>query len=315
MRWLATAAFGAAMTFLTMAGAHAQAWTERDVATDGLHGTLTLPEGGAPAPAALILAGSGPTDRNGNFPGSFNDSLKLIAHGLAAQGIASLRVDKRGIAASAAAGPREDDIRIETYVTDAVAWLGVLRAEPMVSRVVLVGHSEGALIATLAARRSAVAGLVLLAGAGESADRIIARQLAVSGFPPELQETSKRITDSLRAGRAVADVPRQLTLLYRSNVQNYLMSWLPIDPAAELAAAKAPVLIVQGTTDLQILVDDAKKLAAARPDAKLVIIEGMNHMLKEAPLSRQENIAIYAKSGVPLAPALVPAIVDFVRGL
>jgi pimeloyl-ACP methyl ester carboxylesterase len=313
MKWLATAVLGAVMALLAATAALAS--SERDVSVMGLHGTVTLPEGGARGLAALILAGSGPTDRNGNFPGAFNDALKLVAHGLAAQGIASLRIDKRGIAASAAAGPREEDLRIETYVADAVAWLAVLRAEPGVSRVILVGHSEGALIATLVAQRTEVAGLVLLAGAGEPADRIIARQLAVAGVPADLQETSRRISESLREGRAVADVPTPLTLLYRRSVQSYLMSWLPIDPAAELARIKQPVLIVQGSTDIQITMDDARRLSEARRDAKLVVIEGMNHVLKEAPLSRQENLQVYARPGLPLAPALLPAIVEFLGSL
>ena len=313
MKRFAISAIAAAMVVLQAAAA--LAWSEREVATGGLHGTLTLPAGGATAPAVLILAGSGPTDRNGNFPGAFNDSLKLIAHGLAAQGIASLRVDKRGVAASAAAAPREEDLRVETYVADVISWIEVLRAEPTVSGVILAGHSEGALMATLAAQRAQIAGLILLAGAGEPADRIIARQLAVAGVSKTLQDTSRRITDSLREGRTVADIPRDLLLLYRPSVQPYLTSWLPIDPAAELAKVAAPALIVQGTTDLQILVEDANRLAAARPDAKRVVIDGMNHVLKIAPASRQENLQSYARPGVPLAPALLPAIVAFIRGV
>ncbi len=295
--------------------ADAGAWTERDVNRSGLYGTLTLPEAPNPVRAALILAGSGPTDRNGNNPAGSNDSLKLLAHGLAAEGIASLRVDKRGVAASAGAATREDDLTIDTYVTDAVAWLEFLRGELAQSRLFVIGHSEGALIGTLAARRADVAGLVLLAGAGESADRIIARQLAAGGVPEGLQTESRRIAERLRAGQAVTDIPPDLLSLYRPSVQNYLMSWLRLDPATELARGRGAVLIVQGTTDLQILPEDAQRLAAARSDAKLLLIDGMNHVLKEAPLDRRANLNTYIKSDLPLAPELLPAIADFIRGL
>jgi pimeloyl-ACP methyl ester carboxylesterase len=313
IRTFATWMLGAAMVLSPIADAGA--WTERDVNRSGLYGTLTLPEAPNPVRAALILSGSGPTDRNGNNPAGTNDSLKLLAHGLAAEGIASLRVDKRGIAASAGAATREDDLRIETYVADAVAWLAFLRGELAQSRLFVIGHSEGALIATLAARRADVAGLILLAGAGESADRIIARQLAAGGVPEGLQAASRRIAERLRAGQAVTDVPADLLTLYRPSVQNYLMSWLSLDPAAELAKARSAVLIVQGTTDLQILPDDARRLASARSDAKLVLIDGMNHVLKEAPLDRRANLNTYIKSDLPLAPELLPAIADFIRGL
>ncbi len=301
------------MSLLSISGAGA--WSERDVARSGLYGTLALPEGGKPVRAVLILAGSGPTDRNGNNPGGSNDSLKLLAHGLAAEGIASLRVDKRGIAASAGAALREEELRIESYVADAITWLDFMRSELVQSRVFLLGHSEGALIATVAARRTDVAGLILLAGAGERADRIIARQLAAGGVPEALQAASKRIAESLRAGKAVTDVPAELLALYRPSVQNYLMSWLPLDPAAELAQTRGPVLVVQGTSDLQILPEDAQRLAAARTGIKLVLIEGMNHVLKEAPLERRANLGTYVRPDLPLAPELLPAIVEFIGGL
>jgi len=313
MRKLAVSVLGLAMCVLPMTGAGA--WSERDVNRAGLYGTLALPDGGTPVRAALILAGSGPTDRNGNNPGGSNDSLKLLAHGLAAEGVASLRVDKRGIAASTPAVTREEDLRIETYVADAVAWVEYLRGELPQSRVLLIGHSEGALIATLAARRVDVAGLVLVAGAGERADRIIARQLAGGGLPEALQEASKRITESLVAGKPVADAPAELLALYRPSVQNYLMSWLALDPAAELAQTKVPVLIVQGTTDLQILPEDARRLASARAGTRLVLIEGMNHVLKEAPAERRANLGTYVRPDLPLAPDLLPAIAEFIRGL
>src|SRR5690606_10718547 len=110
-----------------------------------LHGTLLLPAGSAPSPVALIIAGSGPTDRNGNsplLPGQHN-SLRLPADGPARQGIATLRYDKRGIAESAYPGLREADLRFNTYVGDAVALLSRLRGDARFSRVSIVGHSEG----------------------------------------------------------------------------------------------------------------------------------------------------------------------------
>jgi uncharacterized protein len=267
----------------------ARALTERDVTLGpdpaALHGTLMLPDGTAPVPAVLIVAGSGPVNRDGNLPGMVNDSLKLLAHGLAEHDIASLRTDKRGIGASRAAGPREEDLRFGTYVLDSVAWLNVLRTEPRVARVALLGHSEGALVATLAAQRTDVAGVVLISGVSEPAGNVIERQLAAAGVPERLQEASGQIITTLEEGRTVSDVPTALASLFRPSVQPYLISWLPLDPSAELAKVHVPVLIVQGTTDLQVTVGDARRLAAARPGASLTLIEGMNHVLKQAPLA------------------------------
>ena len=284
----------------------------RDIETNGLSGTLTLPEGSGPFPVALILAGSGPVDRDGNLPGARNDSLKLLAEGLAMHGIGSLRIDKRGIGRSGGAATREENLRFATYVDDAVAWLAKLRGEPNVGTLFLLGHSEGALVATLTAQRSPVAGLILLAGAGEPAPAVIARQLADAGASEALQATSRRIAQSLADGTPVENVPAELGALYRPSVQPYLISWFSLDPALELAKIRGPILIIQGTTDLQISPADARKLAAAAPDAGLTIIEGMNHVLKDAPLERSANLATYARQDA-LSKSLLPAIVRFVR--
>lgn len=290
----------------------AQGPAAHEVTAGGLSATLLLPEGGARVPAVLIIAGSGPVDRDGNVPGARNDSLKLLAEALADQGIATLRADKRGVGRSGAK-VREQDLRFDTYVADALSWLDLLRAERRVSSVALIGHSEGALVATLAAQRAPVAGLVLIAGAGEAAPRVIDRQLAAAGIAPDLRQASAAIAAELTAGRAVADVPAALAALYRPSVQNYLMSWFPLDPALELAKVTAPVLVLQGSTDLQVGIDDARRLAAAKSGAKLSIIPGMNHVLKEAPAERGANLQTYTRPELPLAPGLVPAIVEFLN--
>lgn len=291
----------------------AQAFTEETVSLGQLHGTLALPAPeGPPVPAVLILAGSGPVDRDGNLPGMTNNSLRLVAHGLAGQGIASLRVDKRGIGESAPAALREEDLRFQTYVDDALAWAESLRQDPRIGRVYLLGHSEGALVATLAAQKGGVSGLILLAGAGQPAAQAIGRQLADAGVSEALQAASSRITGELLQGRHVADVPPDLMALYRPSVQDYLISWLPLDPAAELTRTAMPVLIIQGTTDLQVKEADARLLLAARPQAKLILIEGMNHVLKRAPSNRFLNLQTYAIPILPLADGLLPAITSFI---
>lgn len=305
----------AALAFAT--GTAAEPWTEREVTIDGglapLHGTLTLPEGDGPADAALILSGSGPTDRNGNYPEGNNNSLLMLAHGLADAGIASLRIDKRGVVASAIAAPKEEELRAETYVGDARSWLDFLETEPRIRRLFLIGHSEGALVATLAAQKKTVAGLVLIAAGGRPASVILREQLAAGNLPPDLRRRSDEILAKLERGETDEAVPRTLEALYRPSVQPYLISWFKYDPAAELAKLETPVLLIRGTHDLQVRQADADALAAARPDATLLAIEEMNHVLKIAPASRAENIRFYSDPGAPLAPGLVASIAEFIE--
>jgi alpha-beta hydrolase superfamily lysophospholipase len=222
-----------------------------------------------------------------------------------------LRTDKRGIAASSAAGPREEALRFETYVEDAVSWLGVLRAEKRIARIFILGHSEGALVATLAAQRAAPSGLILVAGTGTRAGVTIRRQLAAAGLPAPLLAASERTLAALERGESVGDPPPRLAALFRPSVQPYLISWLTLDPVAAVAKTSAPTLVIQGSTDLQVSAEDAAQLAGARPGIALTLIDGMNHVLKSAPAEREGNLAVYADPDRPLAPRLIPAIEDF----
>lgn len=277
--------------------------------------TLLLPADAAlPVPAVLLIAGSGPTDRDGNsagLPGK-NDSLKMIAVGLAGKGIASLRYDKRGIGESRAAAASESDLRFENYVDDAVMFCNLLKADRRFRGVVVVGHSEGSLIGMIAAKRCGAAGFVSLSGAGRPAVEILRIQLA-DKLPPELAEKSEAVLRALEAGKTTPDPPAELAALYRPSVQPYLISWFKYDPSKEIAALSAPVLIVQGSTDIQTSVDDAKRLAAANRKSKLLVIDGMNHVLKMVSGNLEKQLPSYSDPALPLAEALLPALVEHVR--
>jgi alpha-beta hydrolase superfamily lysophospholipase len=295
----------------------ADAYGETEVEVDGglapLKGTLCRPDGDATAPVVLILPGSGPTDRNGNAPtGLATDAYKLLAHALADNGFASLRIDKRAIAASAKAALREEDLRFKTYVDDTLLWTAFLKRQPRLSKIFLLGHSEGALIGLIAVQRQDYAGYISLAGVGFRAGDTLRRQLKQS-LPVALYEEALRTIGELEAGRTVAAVSPELGPLFRPSVQPYLISWFKLDPAVEIAKLKLPVLIVQGTTDIQVGVEDARALAAAKPDAKLVLIDGMNHILRAAPADRAANVATYTQPALPLKPELVPALVSFIK--
>jgi pimeloyl-ACP methyl ester carboxylesterase len=277
-------------------------------------GTLRLPAGTDKMPLALIIAGSGPTDRDGNnamIPGR-NDSLKMLAEALAQAGIASVRYDKRGIGASKAAALDESQLRFDTYVDDAAAWIARLKADPRFSMVAVIGHSEGALIGMLAAERAGAAAYVSLAGVADRPGAILRKQTA-GKLPPPLAADNERILASLEQGKLAADVPPVLAAAYRPSVQPYMISWMKYAPAERIAALRMPVLIVQGTTDMQVDAGQAQALKAARPDAGLAIIAGMNHVLKEVPADPQHPLASYGDPSLRLHPQLMPAIISFLR--
>lgn len=282
--------------------------------TGSLAGTLELPAS-CPCPVVLIIAGSGPTDRDGNsrmLPGA-NNSLKYLAEGLAAKGIASVRYDKRGIGASKGAMPAsESDLRFDDYVADAVAWLTKLRADKRFTTVSVVGHSEGSLIGMLAARQARADAFVSIAGIGRPAAKVLHEQLA-SRLPPEMLAAADRTLGQLEKGETPDSAPPALAALFRPSVQPYLISWFRYDPAAEIAKLTIPALIVQGTTDIQVGVADAKALGAAQPKATLLIIDGMNHVMKSVPADQAAQLKSYGDPSLPVVPALVDAVSELVR--
>ncbi|WP_024353516.1 alpha/beta hydrolase [Brevundimonas naejangsanensis] len=282
-----------------------------------LHGTLLSPEGQTRA-AAVIIPGSGPTDRDGNSPqfGIQAATYRLLAEGLAERGVAAVRIDKRGIGESAAAGASEADLRFSAYAEDARAWAAETATKTGRPCAWLIGHSEGALVALAAVAAKPdgegddkVCGLVLLSGAGRPAGVVLREQLAA--LPEPLKTEAYAAVEALEAGRTVANPPASLAALFRPSVQPYLISWLALDPAKLAAAYDGPLFIGQGTTDIQVTLADAEALKAAQPRAELAIWDGVNHVLKVAPVERAANIATYMDPALPLAPGVVEAVADF----
>ena len=279
--------------------------------TGSVQGTLTLPASGSASVVALIICGSGPTDRDGNNQFMKNNCIKMLADSLATAGIASLRYDKRGIGASKEAMSSEENLRFDDYVSDAANWILKLRADKRFARVAVIGHSEGSLIGMLAAGRAKADVFVSIAGVSEPADAVLRRQLMAA--PGGVADIAFPIIDSLAVGKTVSSVPNKLMALFRPSVQPYLISWFKYDPLAALRELGMPILIVQGTTDIQALEADALAMKKAVPSAQLAVIPGMNHIMKNAPEDRMENVKTYANPTLPLSAGAVSSIVGFLN--
>ena len=282
----------------------------------GLVGTFARPVGEPTrGPAAVILAGSGPNLRDGTL-----GTYRRIAEGLAAGGIRSVRYDKRGIGESRALVAREDDVVLQNFVDDAVTAARDLQARPDVSAVVIIGHSEGALLAILAAAKVKVAGIVLLAGPGRRFDVILREQIKNLPLPPaqeHVRSETLSILETLAKGERVANVSKQNMMLFRPSVQPFLISLIPVDPAAEFGRLIVPALIVQGARDVQIRQVDFEALKKARPDAKSLLLPEANHMLTRAPADLSD-LAAQIKSydrNAPLVPELLPALTAFIKSV
>jgi pimeloyl-ACP methyl ester carboxylesterase len=278
-----------------------------------LEGTLTLPDEGTRWPGVVIIAGSGPTDRNGNsVAGISTDMYAMLARGLAERGIASLRYDKRALPSikgtfDMAASTMSD------YAADANSAARFLAARSDIGPVSFIGHSEGGSLALIAARDGApVAGIVLVSAPGRDATTILREQLGRQLPPPMLAQFDTAWAAYLRGDSAV-NVPQGLQALFMPINRRFVQSWNELEPVEILRGLKLPALVVHGATDVQTTVTDAEALRSARPDVELVMLPGVNHVLKLASgATMQAQMSSYTDRTLPLAPDVVPTIARFI---
>lgn len=275
-----------------------------------LYGTLTQPEGQQHGPVVLIIAGSGPTDRNGNslfLPAAESFSYQQLAQGLAASGIASLRYDKRGTGQSTAFQKSLMTLTIDDYTADAEACIAHLQRSGKFSSISVIGHSEGGIIGLILAQHSHLKCLIPLSTPGETTDKVLLEQLKPR-LSDSLYQQSVSILNDLRQDKTPARVPADLHILFNTGNFNYWKSTFRFDPCALLPTLTIPVLIVGGAADVQVSPAQVTMLQDCKPGTNLVLIEGMTHALKNS-----NGISPDKKSPLPLSPELIPALVSFIR--
>lgn len=301
---------------LTASPAVAQTPIEAPGPHGALAGTL-LGEGGG-RPVVLIVPGSGPTDRDGNNPyGVTAAPYRLLAEALAARGIASVRIDKRGTFGSKAAVADANAVTIADYAADVHAWAGAIRARTGASCVWVLGHSEGGLVALAAAQSPAnLCGLILVATAGRPVGAVMREQFRANPANAPLQSQFDAIITALETGKPVYPAARHpgLANVFPPQLDSYWRSLMSYDPTRLIAAYSGKVLLVQGTRDIQVSVADARALAAAQPHAALALVDGANHVLKHVMSDdRQANLVTYGDPSLPLADGIVAPIAAMVK--
>lgn len=275
-----------------------------------IDGTLLVPETSGKLPLAIIIAGSGPTDRNGNQQMIQNNSLRFLAEGLYTKNIATFRFDKRIVKQMKNGSVDEKNLHFGDFIQDANAVLEYFKKDMRFSKIYIIGHSQGSLIGMVTAQEGAD-GFITLSGAGQEIDDVIIDQLSQQA--PGLVDNARTAFDDLRVYGISNNYSPALSSIFRKNVQPFIFSWMQYNPQEEIAKLKMPVLIINGDKDLQVHISEAELLHNAKPDASYKIIPKMNHVFKEVNGMGLENSETYNQPDLPVMPELIDTIADFIK--
>ncbi len=279
-----------------------------------INGLLLLPETEEPTTLAIIIQGSGPTDRNGNQPMMNNNSLKYLAETLSRENIATFRYDKRLVMLARQGRLVEEKIIFEDFIKDAMDVTDHFKNDPRFSKIVIIGHSEGSLVGMVAAQDNRADAFVSIAGAGQEIDDVIVDQLERQA--PLLKDDARTSFDDLRVNGIALNYGEGLSSIFRPSVQPFMRTWMAYNPQVEIAKLDIPVLIINGDEDIQVDVNEAQILKNTKPEAELLIIERMNHVFKKiTPGDTMENAKSYNEPNRKVMPELTNAIVKFIKAL
>lgn len=303
-----------ALLFLisTISTAQENPYSQEDIKINKfVEGTILRPATNERPPLVIMIQGSGPIDRNGNQSFMKSDYFKKLAYALGEEGIASYRYDKRILRASQL-GLREKDVRFDDFISDASSVITHFKKDSTFNKLIILGHSQGSLVGMVAAKDSADA-FISIAGAAQPIDSVITKQieLQVPGLKENVQNTFREI----RSTGSSTNYNPVLETVFRPNLQPFLLSWMQYEPRKKIAELEIPVLIINGNKDLQIGEESAQELKEAKPDAELVIIEKMNHVLRKIEGSDLENSKSYNEPGNPIHPELVSTLVEYIKSL
>lgn len=284
-------------------------YSETDIrVSNWIDGSLIVPNSGSDQ-LAIIIGGSGPTDRDGNQNFLKTNNLKKLAQELAKNGIATFRFDKR-IVKQIKINNVDANIKFDDFVSDAIDVVNYFKTKQKFENIYIIGHSQGSLIGMLTAQQD-VDGFISIAGAGQSIDSVVIEQ--VQKTAPMFTEDTKRVFDILKSGQTTTDYPPALASVFDLSIQKFMMSWMKHDPAIVIKTLDVPILLINGTKDLQVSVAEAQLLHKASEKSELLLIDKMNHVLFIIHGDDLENAKSYNDSRGRISEELVKSIVDFIK--
>ena len=271
-----------------------------------LAGTLTYTK--AVTPLIIWVHGSGNVDRNGNQAGANVKAnyIKQFRDSITKNKIAFYSFDKR------TANPKNKQHLSNTLFNDFVSDINIVvdhfKDDKRFSGITLIGHSQGSLIALLASEH--IEKYISLAGPSKRIDFMIEEQVAKNS--PMVLDTVKGHFKELRETGDIKYVNPLLVQIFSRKNLPFLKSWMHYSPVEEIKKITIPILVINGTRDFQVTVQEARAMHKANPMAELVIIENMNHVLKNIEQD-EDNFKSYYTPDFSLSEKLIETVITFVK--
>lgn len=277
-----------------------------------INGNLITPFYSEKIPLVILIPGSGPTDRDGNSAMLKNNSLKYLAEALANKNIATYRFDKSVLSYAKHDKEKVDALTFETFIKEVKSIIKYFKNAKEYSKIIVAGHSQGSLVGMLASKNNAAA-FISLEGAGRSLDEILIEQIELQA--PFLKDETQKILAELKKGNPVEEFNPMLISLFNKQVQPFLISWIKYNPQEEIAKLNIPILIINGSKDIQVKNIDAELLHKAAQNSELFIVENMNHIFKEINGDLTENMQSYNNPNLPIMSNFSDKISTFIKDL
>lgn len=274
-----------------------------------VNGTLMYPQKPSTNDLVILISDYGPTDRNGNQNNQKNDAILKIAKALAHNGIASFRYDKRTFK-QILNNNFKNRTSFNDFIKDAKAVLNYFKKSEKFDKLYVMGHGQGSLVGMLAAE-SLADGFISVAGFGKNIGDVIVEQINI--LDTALGTEAQRVANLLKGGNTTKDYPEALSSVFDITLQPFMISWMHYNPAMVISRLQMPILIIHGTKDLNVSLEEAELLKESNPRASLKIIENMNHVLVTITGDNLENAKSINQAYRALSDDFVSAVVSFIK--
>lgn len=270
-------------------------------------GELCFIEQANPNLLLIFVPNSGAVDRNGNQSYQRSNVVKKLAEDLALEGNSSYRYDK--ILAPRRGSVSKESVLFEDYIQELERVIDYFQKQNSKQRIILVGYGEGSLVSLVVANNKQIEGLISIAGYGQGIDQAILQQMKRQ--VPALYQQTESNFELLKKNKSPKEFHPALEVFFGKQNYKFMQSWMKYAPDKYIATLEIPVLLLHGKNDLQVDFSESELLHEAQSNSKLVLLDQVNHVLRDVTNDDMENAKTYNRTDLPISYHVFEELLDF----